>query len=421
MADFRPFDYNQAIGGGTRNALLQMQTVAAGRQIRERNVLDKLYKQAAATGEDLPTLVEKAGMPEKANQLRSMAIERGIKGMQYIAKRAPVVHDQASLSKFSDDLVRLQLAQPGEIPTEWNPETANYLAMLSGNAKDVLERFGPVQQIPGAPEGTVGQQSMKSGKWDIVQKGGKAENLITVLYPDGKKTRSFRKDDPALDEAIKSGATVFSQAVQSADVSGLTGKTKGTIEVKIVDIGDSIARIEGIQKRFKPEYLEYGTRFGAAAAKFGEKAGFNLSKKDRKLASDFYKFKRRAIENINLDIKRITGAQMSEAEADRIRQGMPDPGEGIFGGDSPTEFKAKMDDTLVALKAAKKRYEYLRSQGITKITPEVAQQYPLSQFMEQSASVGQAPPAAIQYLQQNDSPELRQQFQQKYGYLPEGF
>lgn len=31
-----------------------------------------------------------------------------------------------------------------------------------------------------------------------------------------------------------------------------------------------------------------------------------------------------------------------------------------------------------------------------------------------------APPAAIEWLRQNDSPEIRRQFQEKYGYLPEG-
>lgn len=33
---------------------------------------------------------------------------------------------------------------------------------------------------------------------------------------------------------------------------------------------------------------------------------------------------------------------------------------------------------------------------------------------------GGAPAQAVQYLQQNDSPQMRQQFKQKYGYLPEG-
>lgn len=168
MADFRPFDYGQAVNAGSRNALLTMQTMAVGDQLREKNVLNKLKKQASETGEDYPSLVEKAGMPEKANQLRAMAVERGIKGMHYIAKRAPMVNSQESLDQFNNDMQRLQLAKPGEIPTEWNPQTQQFLSTISGNANGVLEKYGAFEQVPGMP-GMYGQKSLKTGKYANVK------------------------------------------------------------------------------------------------------------------------------------------------------------------------------------------------------------------------------------------------------------
>lgn len=164
MANFAPADFGRAIGQGNRNALLQMQAHQTGSKIRQSNVMSTLSQRAAQTGEDLPSLLEQAGMPQQANELRMKTIERGIKGAQYISKRAPMVRDQATLERFADDMESLQLAQPGEVPREWTPETQQFLAKISGNAQSMVEQFGGYEDIPGLP-GAKGQRSKKSGKW----------------------------------------------------------------------------------------------------------------------------------------------------------------------------------------------------------------------------------------------------------------
>ena len=68
-----------------------------------------------------------------------------------------------------------------------------------------------------------------------------------------------------------------------------------------------------------------------------------------------------ALDNINRYIKELTGAQMSEAEAKRLRQGLPDPGDDPFSGDSPSGFRKKMKDKNEMMKLAMIRYTYLRS------------------------------------------------------------
>ena len=67
---------------------------------------------------------------------------------------------------------------------------------------------------------------------------------------------------------------------------------------------------------------------------------------------------------MNEYIKSITGAAMSEPEAQRILRGMPNPGQGLFDGDSPTEFKAKLDDAMKQTRLALARYEYIKRNGI---------------------------------------------------------
>jgi hypothetical protein len=94
----------------------------------------------------------------------------------------------------------------------------------------------------------------------------------------------------------------------------------------------------------------------------------DISKDDKKMLVGFKKWQRKSIENINLYIKELTGAQMSAKEADRLRLAQPDPGEQFWQGDDPVTFKAKMDDVVITTRAAVARYQYYLSQGLSPAT-----------------------------------------------------
>lgn len=145
----------------------------------------------------------------------------------------------------------------------------------------------------------------------------------------------------------------------------LTAKTRGALEEKVTSGRELVARIEAITNEFKPEYQEIGTRLGAAWTGIKARLGMDISPEDTKLLSDFKKYQRKSIENINLYIKEMTGAQMSEREAKRLRLAMPDPGESWWQGDDPITFKAKMEDVMVMTRAAVARFEHYRSEGLS--------------------------------------------------------
>jgi hypothetical protein len=154
------------------------------------------------------------------------------------------------------------------------------------------------------------------------------------------------------------------------DMSGgggpdLSKKSIAKIEGKVIDGSEQLARMNAIYSEYKPEYQEVGTRFKAAWT--GTKAflGIPVEEKDRLLLIDFSKFRRKAIENINLYIKELTGAQMSEKEADRLRLAQPDPGENWYKGDDPITFKAKMDDVVKTTRASVARWKYYKSKDYT--------------------------------------------------------
>ena len=221
----------------------------------------------------------------------------------------------------------------------------------------------------------------------LKQSGDKAPKIETFYTPKGGSQK--RQWDPESKEwepvgGIKppSGMSVrvnkdgSFEFVQGAG-AGMQRKTLGDIEEKLVGAREGLSRLRGIAAKFKPKFQEIPTRLGVAWT--GLKARFgsgDVSSEDRKDLTEFADYRRDAISNINLYIKEITGAQMSEAEADRLRLAQPDPGEGIFSGDDPITFKAKLDSAIRDLEKAAVRYEHYLSQGITD-PEEIARLSPL--------------------------------------------
>lgn len=152
-----------------------------------------------------------------------------------------------------------------------------------------------------------------------------------------------------------------------------TLKTTGAIEAKALAAVEGISRLNEIASSYRPEYLQLGTKLKSLKTKWqeiGEGTPIetilgSAEPEDQQLLSDFSDFKRNSISNINLYIKEITGAQMSEKEADRLRLGMPDPGKGLLDGDSPTQFTSKWKSTMKSLKLSAARQSYLLKNGAT--------------------------------------------------------
>jgi len=151
----------------------------------------------------------------------------------------------------------------------------------------------------------------------------------------------------------------------SSGAEGMTKKTQGMIEEKLISGKEQLARIQQIASEFKPEYQEIGFRLSASWTGIKAKLGRDVDPEDAKFLTDFKAYQRKAIENINLYIKEMTGAQMSEKEASRLRLAQPDPGEKWYKGDDPITFKSKLDDVVKTTRAAVARYEYYKSKGLS--------------------------------------------------------
>jgi hypothetical protein len=204
----------------------------------------------------------------------------------------------------------------------------------------------------------------EESKWSTPQKGVDETGKPIVYQVD-------EKGNPRIISGVqpepKKGMKIYDRdgnLIVDTSGDGITPKSKGEIEGKIIGGKELLARIQSISSEFKPEFQEIGARLSNAWTGLRAKMGEGVSAEDSSKLTDYKKFQRKAIENINLYIKEITGAQMSQLEADRLRLAQPDPGEAWYKGDDPITFKAKLDDVQKFARAAVARYEYYRAQGL---------------------------------------------------------
>jgi hypothetical protein len=149
-----------------------------------------------------------------------------------------------------------------------------------------------------------------------------------------------------------------------AGVSGF-GKTATTkVEEKLIDATESLSRLSAIDGLFKSEFQEMGTKWNMWTTAFKEKAGYKLNEGEKKSLEDFSKYRRRSYEHLNKYLNEISGAAITEQESKRLKKALPDPGENIWDGDSPTEFKAKLDDVIQSTKWAIARQSYALKNGL---------------------------------------------------------
>lgn len=181
------------------------------------------------------------------------------------------------------------------------------------------------------------------------------------------------------------------KGVLGQEDKGFGTKATNTIQDQLLNTGSAIQRLERMRESFKPDFLEIGTRLTALFAGLASKVGLQVTKRDESALADFVTFRQNASENLNLYIKEVTGAQMSEPEAKRLGNDVPVVGTGVFDGDDPITFKTKLDNSLRKMKEVQARAYWLSKQGI-QIGPdnlkELSKKYSLdgmSSLMEKEA------------------------------------
>lgn len=150
----------------------------------------------------------------------------------------------------------------------------------------------------------------------------------------------------------------------NVSVGDLSKETKTKLEQGTFSDADALTRLRNIELSFRPEYLNVGFRGKQTWNALKEKASSNaLSSSEKDTLYQFSQYRQNAVTNLNQTIKDLTGQSMGVQEAARITSSLPNPGTGLFDGDSPTEFKAKMDNGMKLTKYALARKNYALKNG----------------------------------------------------------
>ena len=313
---FRPVDYAAAVGRGTQNALGQLQI-----QAQQQKMSD--YQE------------------DRPNVMRDMQVQRAISGFGFLEKGAKLVTDQNSYDAFRAKAEELGVSKPGELPPVYNPEMVSGLA---GYAKKNLEQFGAYEQVPGAPEGTMGQRSLQTGKYANI-KTPAAEPLVEVADPNSPTGTSFVRRSEAVGKPGKPPSSMKLKTTLGGGVEFTQGRgaalnkdVEKEASKRAFSAGESLARLGRIKKNYDPSFLTYQGKGERLLSSIKSKANIDLTQDEKQALRQHRRFSQAVNFEFNAYRKAITGAAAAVKELEDLKKAM------VSTDLSPVEFEAAFNE-----------------------------------------------------------------------------
>jgi hypothetical protein len=196
----------------------------------------------------------------------------------------------------------------------------------------------------------------------------KPSGFVSVYDKQGNFVENVREDSAEADDYANRGFRI----VESTKIAGTKdeigiGLSKADYSkrvLKVFDAKETINKLENVKGSFDERFFRIGGKVDLAVAKVADWGNF-ASDKQRDLIKRVADWQLDAWTQVNETIKAITGAQMSEPEAKRIMNQLPDPRDAdFFKISSPTEYKAKLERALQEAKLAVARQQYFLKNGL---------------------------------------------------------
>lgn len=148
---------------------------------------------------------------------------------------------------------------------------------------------------------------------------------------------------------------------EAAQAQKLGKEARNEVDKKEMGAIESLARAKDIARSYKPEYLTWEGKAKNYAISWAD--SFDATRKKlppevQQQHGDYIEFRRNAVSSMNQYIKDMTGAAMSELEANRLRQAMADA-----QADSPIAFERKLKATAREAEMTVARMRMLRRDG----------------------------------------------------------
>ena len=187
------------------------------------------------------------------------------------------------------------------------------------------------------------------------------------------KTADIQEYRAAQNDPIKPFKGSFQDWVQFAggarrtqlnvNTGDLSKATKTKLEEELLTTGNAASRLAQIQSTFRPEYLNIKFRGQQEWASLKDK-WIGLDPKEKSVLQAYSVYRQNSTNNLNQTIKDLTGAAMGVQEAERIIAGAPSAGTGVFDGDSPSTFEAKLNNQIKQIQYALARKQYSLKRGL---------------------------------------------------------
>lgn len=305
--------------------------------IEIKDVDGTLYRVNKQTGE-VKTLAGGMGGPKDDDMFLAYAAEKQARG------ETPSAGDLARLEQIKTKMVMgATKAGMTESGNAWQyiPGVGQKLESLVNWARSGAPSALPAARGGGAP------QAPQAAR----------QAAPTIPFPAGQAA-------PVAQAPSSTATRVGPMTVFKPTEPSLIGGTREGMEKQLDQVGQTLSTIGQVENTFNDKYLTFGNRIQTGWSEIKEKFGQPLTPDERRNLGDYSRWARNSISLINQHIKQMTGAQMSEPEAQRLTRQMPNPGTNLYNMDSPTEFKTKLADLKRELLMVQARSNYARSNNL---------------------------------------------------------
>lgn len=212
--------------------------------------------------------------------------------------------------------------------------------------------------------------SGKAAKSQLYKKAGEPDIQIPDVTTRAGKLQAKR--------AATAGYTAFGMPTQNIEGTPddfgmeLTKSMQTTVQKELLETQGTLGQLDIIENEYRDAYMTIPGRAAIAGIQFvGGKMFpgiFPDGSWPRELVDGYNQWATTSYAALNKYIHDITGAQLSEFEAKRIRKAFPDPGDTVFDTTGAYKYQSAMKAVLMDLRRANARRQYvLNTQGLTDV------------------------------------------------------
>jgi len=300
------------------------------------SLLDLMMQQEAAKFlQEYSTPSSSVGLLGQPKSKIQQGLLGALKGIQpYMGySTTPISFGQAALGAITGGVEGMQ-----DYEKDLKKQSLEKLSVL-GSIKDLLAEKPTDWTTVGLASDPSKATFVKKGEEGLTDEAGNPlyAPYVPVVYkqnfriketPDGGFTMEMLYEDPSA-----TPTTSEAEEIQKPVVVDL--------QTRLTQSNEQYDKLYKLYQSFDPSFLQYQGKINSLVTSIKDKAGIDLTEAEKNFLTAFSTFEQEAAEGLNKYIKDITGAQMSEAEAQRLKQGYPNV------SDSPTQFQSKLENLML--------------------------------------------------------------------------